>query len=213
MEPKLPTLISDLKENLTLPLPAEEAWGTMAPIKRVLRTLWPEKNEYSKQSAVLMLFYEWEGAFHLPMILRNVYNGPHSGQISLPGGRVEQTDIDKVDTALREAQEEVGIDRGRVEIIGQLTEIYIPPSQFWVQPVVGFVHERPDFVPDHSEVQEVIEAPLPSFLDKENIKMNSFRVGKMGSLQAPSYDIKGHTVWGATAMMMSELVAVVDRIK
>lgn len=213
MESNTPQFIRRLRSQLSEPLPAESAWGEMAPVARIVRSTWPEKNEHSKRSAVLMLFYEWEEMFHVPMILRNIYDGPHSGQISLPGGRVEDFDKDLVDTALREANEEVGIDRGQVEILGQLSEIYIAPSQFWVQPVVGFVHGRPAFIPDHSEVQEVIEAPLPSFMDRKNVKMTDFKVGNMGTINVPAYDIKGHRVWGATAMMMSELVAVVEKMK
>lgn len=208
MEPNLSQFSRRLRTQLADPLPAESAWSAMAPIQRITRSLWPEKNEHSKRSAVLIVFYEWNGTIHLPMIQRNIYNGPHSGQIALPGGRVEKTDKDLVDTALREANEEIGIDRDQVEIIGQLTEIFIPPSQFWVQPILGMVHARPEFVPDPSEVQQVIEAPLPEFLDPRNIELKKVSVGKNMKIDAPSYQIQGHTVWGATAMMMSELVEI-----
>ena len=208
MEPNLSQFSHHLRTRLEDPLPAETAWRNMVPTERINRSSWPEKNEHSKRSAVLMLFYEWEATIHLPLILRNIYNGPHSGQIALPGGRVEKTDQNFVDTALREANEEIGVDRDQVEVIGQLSEIFIPPSQFWVQPIIGLVHNRPDFVPDPSEVQQVIEAPLSDFLNPKNIQLKRLSLGNHLKFKAPTYQIKGHTVWGATAMMMSELVEV-----
>ena len=121
---------------------------------------------------------------------------------------MEPGDKDLIHTALRESHEELGIVSDRVEVLGKMTELFIVPSNFSVLPVVGFSSERPDFTPDPREVKEVIEVPLDHLLHPDNTKIKPIKVGGNITLQAPYYDVYGHTVWGATAMMLSEFLTV-----
>lgn len=167
----------------------------------------------ARESAVLMLLYPMDGELHLPLILRNVYPGVHSGQIGLPGGRVEEFDTELVDTALRETEEEVGVPRAEIQVLGRLSQLYIPPSNFLVHPFIGYSTSRPNFVPDHTEVQQVIETRLNDFLDEKNIDETVVEVGGGMKMKVPRFLINGHTVWGATAMMMAEFAAIMREIE
>ena len=142
------------------------------------------------------------------MMLRPEYGGVHSGQVSFPGGRVEKSDTGLVQTALRESNEELGIPQEKVEILGNLTELFIIASNFTVLPVVGSLDFRPEFIPDEREVVEIIETPISNLLDSKVIKERGFEVGAGYSINAPYFDINGHHVWGATAMMLSEFLTV-----
>lgn len=165
-------------------------------------------NEKARRSAVLILFYPYRGEIYLPLILRPIYDGVHAGQMAFPGGRMERTDENLIRTALREAQEEIGIRVTDVQVLGQLTELYIPPSNFFVQPVVGVMKHRPDFYPDPREVEEVVEVPLATFLDETIVGDTQIEVRGV-LIDAPFFQIQNHKVWGATAMMISELLAVI----
>jgi 8-oxo-dGTP pyrophosphatase MutT (NUDIX family) len=128
--------------------------------------------------------------------------------MAFPGGRYEKTDEDLIRTALREAQEEIGIKASDVQILGQLTELFIPPSNFFVLPVIGKLSYRPDFYPDPREVEAVLEVSLNEMMDETIVGSTLLDVRGV-SIDAPFYDIQGHQVWGATAMMISELLTVI----
>ena len=147
------------------------------------------------------------------MLFRSEYGGVHSGQISLPGGKFEETDESLIYTALRESQEEIGIDPGQVQIIGQLTEMYIPPSNFQVTPVVGYQASRPHFTADPKEVAKIIEIKLEDLLDERNRQMKKMKISLGFSLKVPSYFINKNIIWGATAMILSEFREIVAEIK
>jgi 8-oxo-dGTP pyrophosphatase MutT (NUDIX family) len=147
------------------------------------------------------------------LIQRPEYDGIHSGQISLPGGRYEEMDGQVLNTALRESKEEVGIEPGSVEIIGKLSELYIPPSNFMVYPFVGYTPHRPLFRTDKKEVQRLIETDLDDLLNDNNIKTKVFRIHSGIKISTPCYEIKGDVIWGATAMMLSEFREVIRRIR
>lgn len=164
-------------------------------------------NRRTQKSAVLVLFYPHEDEIYLPLILRPAYDGVHSGQMAFPGGRYEKTDEDLIRTAKREAQEEIGLRLTDVEIVGVLSELYIPPSNFYVLPVVGCLPYRPDFFPDPREVEKVIEVSLREIQDKSIIGISEMIV-RDTPIQAPHYLIRSHQVWGATAMMISELLTL-----
>ncbi len=164
-------------------------------------------NERTRRSAVLILFYPYKDSIFLPLILRPQYDGVHAGQMAFPGGRMERTDRDLTQTALREAQEEIGIRVQDVTVLGQLSELFIPPSNFYVQPVVGMMHTRPDFYPDPREVDAVVEVNLNTLLDETIVGDSQIEVRGI-TVDAPFYGINGHRVWGATAMMIAELLAV-----
>src|SRR5690606_34915901 len=123
----------------------------------------------ARQGAVLALLYPKNGELYTVLILRNIYEGTHSGQVSFPGGKREVEDKSLWHTALREANEEVGIMVENVKLIGELTKVYIPPSRFLVTPFLAYTHEAPDFKRDRIEVQRIIETPVSIFLDSETI--------------------------------------------
>ncbi len=162
-------------------------------------------------SSVLILLYKDEDILKTVFILRQTYDGVHSGQVSFPGGRMEETDNSLIDTALREANEEVNIDPDKVRILGTLSEMYIPPSNFLVLPVIGYQDSRPDFIAEKSEVAEIIESDLDFLFDDDFIKETVLDV-RGYKIQAPYFDVNGHIVWGATAMILSELKEVIESI-
>jgi len=161
-----------------------------------------------RRGGVLVLLYPHNDALYLPLILRPTYDGVHSGQVSFPGGREEKIDTSLVATALREAYEEVGIAPEQVTIIGQLSRLYIQPSNFEVYPTVGWTTQRPAFVIDPSEVARLLEVPLVAFQNPANRYHEQWTL-RGRQVQVPFFRIEGETVWGATAMILSELLAVI----
>jgi 8-oxo-dGTP pyrophosphatase MutT (NUDIX family) len=143
---------------------------------------------------------------------RPEYDGTHSGQVSFPGGKVEEFDEDRIATALREAREEVRIIPEEVTILGQLSELYIPPSNFLVFPIVGYSNKRPDFIPDEREVVDIIELPLAEILKPENIGTTSIVANKIFRFDSPTFVFNERIVWGATAMMLAELKVLLEEI-
>ena len=136
-----------LQEAFTKELPGKDAHVKMAPQPLDLRRFTTSFSEPPKKSGVLLLFYPDDSTIYFPLIKRPQYPGAHSGQVALPGGKVEEGDPDVVFTALREAEEEIGIDAGKVEVIGSLSELYIPVSNYLVRPFVGYLSEAPIFIP------------------------------------------------------------------
>jgi len=153
-----------------------------------------------------VLLYPHNGRWYLPLILRAQDAGVHSGQVSLPGGAREGAET-PMETALREAQEELGIPPQVVTIIGTLTSLYIPASGYRITPVVGYTLRRPAFLPRATEVQQVLEAPLSLFITEETVSEEAWQLGGL-PVRLPFYRVGEHKVWGATAMILSELAAV-----
>lgn len=199
------TFAEDLRKRLQQPLPGETAHNKMAAASRYRLGIKP--NERTRRSAVLICFYPYKGSIYLPLILRPQYDGVHAGQMAFPGGRMERIDENLTRTALRETQEEIGIRVSDVKVLGLLTELFIPPSNFYVQPVVGVLPYRPDFYPDPREVEAVVEVELTMLLDQTIVGDSQVEVRGM-LVDAPYYQIQNYRVWGATAMMISELLMV-----
>ncbi len=190
------------KENLL----STTAHAKMAPLERIsaLKDLnYIEKNP--KKAAVLMLFYPKNEVTHLALIVRNSYPGVHSSQIAFPGGKVEISDKNLEETALRETHEEIGIHPEKIEIVRPFSEIYIPPSNFLVYPFMGISRENLEFIPQLSEVQKILEFPLQTFLDEKTIVQINLSTSYAKNIDVPAFLVEEHHVWGATAMMMSEL--------
>lgn len=162
----------------------------------------PRRPGKPRQGAVLLLLFPIQERLHFVLTRRHHDLPSHAGQISLPGGRCEE-DESLQEAALREAEEEIGIDAQAVEVLGQLTPLYVSPSDFEVTPFVGWHEGRPVYVPQLSEVAEIIEAPLAWLFDEKVRRIEEWERGGT-TLQTPYYDIDGHKVWGATAMMLSE---------
>jgi 8-oxo-dGTP pyrophosphatase MutT (NUDIX family) len=166
--------------------------------------------EDAQPSGVLILFYPVGNKIYTVFILRPTYEGVHSGQVSLPGGKQEPGDLDITETALREASEEIGVDSKEVQIIGKLTDLYIPPSNFLVTPVVGYSLSRPTFRIDPFEVEKIIEAELSLLLYNPTIEQLKITVRDGMEIEAPAYIMDGNIIWGATAMIISELREIVN---
>ncbi len=188
-------------------LPGDEAHLRMAPTFRGN----PISGRLAVEAAVLALFYPAEGETHLVFIKRNEYDGPHSAQVSFPGGAKEANDTNLQETALRETCEEVGIS-GPIEILGSLTPLHIPVSNFMVYPFVGWTEESPVFHPDPTEVQYVIEAPLAGLLDPSSVD-SEILYHHQQSIEAPFYRVGKEKIWGATAMMLSEVLQLATSLQ
>ncbi len=187
-------------------VPGESSHFIMAPeirMKELNSMMIEERNP--RNAAVMMLFYPKKSTTHIALILRPEYEGVHSGQIALPGGKVEMQDQNYTETALRETQEEIGVPMNTVEVIKSLTKVYIPPSNFWVHPFMGFTEERPDFVLQKEEVAKVIEVPLAELLNEDNVTAQKLSTSYAENIEVPSFKLNSYVVWGATAMMLSEL--------
>lgn len=190
-----------------LPLPGSSSHYKMAPKTRIeqLKALKPLNNK-PKKAAVVALFYpSEEGMTNLLLILRNTYPGIHSNQIGLPGGKVENSDKDLLFTALRETNEEVGVAPEKVEIVKSLSELYIPPSNFEVKPFLGLYDKKGAFIRQQEEVKALIEVPLSDFMNDDNLILEVLTTSYADKMEVPAFKLKGYTVWGATAMMLSEI--------
>ncbi|HLP21744.1 MAG TPA: CoA pyrophosphatase [Chitinophagales bacterium] len=205
--------IDELRVELSKPLPGETAQYRMAPSYRPRLTPQQIAALNPRISGVMLLLYERAGLLNIAFTQRKTYEGVHSGQMSFPGGKKDEEDNDLVQTALRETEEEIGLDRNRIEIIGRLSELYIPPSNFLVYPSVGFVEQVTEFVPQPTEVEKVVEVPVDFFLDQQNINMQT-EIKVMGGtiVRVPAYHFNGHVIWGATAIMLSEFTFILENI-
>jgi 8-oxo-dGTP pyrophosphatase MutT (NUDIX family) len=194
-------------------LPAFDAHLKMAPLER-LESLRNSNVESGKPriAAVMMLFYPKNDTTHLVLIVRNSYTGVHSAQIAFPGGKYELEDENFAQTALRETHEEVGIHPDKIEILKSFTALYIPPSNFMVHPFLGISKEELIFIPQPSEVANIIELPLSVFLDDMLVVNTNLSTSYADNITIPAFKIEEHIVWGATAMMLSELKEVLKAV-
>ncbi len=202
---------TDLYIRLKEGLPGDEARQVMAPSVRFIEGIEGSHKKKPRESAVLILLYQVDGEIYIPLIKRVEDGSPHSGQISLPGGGEEEVDTNIIETALREGEEEIGIDASNIRVLGALTELYIPVSNYNVTPVVGFMDYRPNFIIDKEEVSYVMEAKLSNlFADKNKGREILFRHNH--SIDAPFYRLGDGEIWGATAMILSEFEALYGEV-
>jgi 8-oxo-dGTP pyrophosphatase MutT (NUDIX family) len=165
-----------------------------------------------RKAAVVMLFYPKNNITHLVLIARKPYQGTHSGQICLPGGKMDDTDTCLQETAIRETFEEIGIEKNKINLVKQLSEIYIPPSHLMVVPFLGYCTETPSFIPDAREVDTIIEFPISELLDDSIIKKVQMKTSYADAIDVPAFVFENHVIWGATAMMLSELKEIVKKV-
>lgn len=206
------TFAEKLRIRFQQPLPGEKAQLAMAPEARRRITTADYKATNARKSAVLIIMFPENNKVHTLLIQRPVYEGVHSGQVAFPGGKFEESDESLEYTALREANEEVGIVPQQVTIIGKLTDLYIPPSNFLVSPYIGYVSEKPDFIADAREVDRIIAIELSALNAPEIIKEKVITHSGGYTIKTPCYELQGLTIWGATAMMISELNVVVGEV-
>ncbi len=195
-------LILYLQERLQQTLPGREAHNMMISSAR-LREFYPIPDN-AKKSSVMVLLYEKDASIKTVFILRTEYKGVHSNQVSFPGGGYKMSDKSLDQTALRETKEEIGIDSHRIQIIGGLSELYIPPSNFLVKPFVGFTKDIGLLTPDQHEVERIVEIDLRNFIGTHKIKMRKIRLSSGLEFDTPYYDVANLVIWGATAMILRE---------
>lgn len=195
------------------PLVADLAHQMMMPPERaeLMRNLNLE-DKNPRKAAVMMLFYPKNKKTHLVLIIRNSYSGVHSSQIAFPGGKVEVEDSSITYTALRETEEEIGIANDKITVIKAFTQVYIPPSNFLVFPFLGYSNEELLFEPDPKEVAGILELSIVDFLDENAIVNKTMSTSYSVEIQVPAFKIHEHYVWGATAMMLSELKETLKKV-
>jgi len=193
--------LEELKTALRKELPGKDAQKKMAPSLRIpgLSVIGKKK---AQESSVMILLYKNEHSLYTVFILR-ASKGPHAGEISLPGGKADRKDISYEHTAIRECQEEIAAPVEKIEIIGKLTDLYVPFSNFIIHPIVGYLDFRPEFIPNIGEVEKIIEVSLGNLFSLENRLSKNIRLAFF-RIRAPYYKINKYHVWGATAMIMSE---------
>jgi len=197
-----------LFHEISYNLPGEKAHDLMAPYKRTKASTIVNSDKKPKLSAVLMLIYPKENIPHFTLIQRTEYKGTHGGQISFPGGK-QESDESLKETALRETFEEIGVNAEHVQVLGEITQVYIPPSNFLVSPFIGFLDYEPSFTPETKEVDEIIEVNILDLIDDEKIKQKKIKAGKYTEtpllIDVPYFELNYNTVWGATATILSEV--------
>lgn len=205
--------VKEIRERLSHPLPGVDSHMKMAPAFRAAELLKSEGNLHrAKKSAVMILLFHDQSELKMIVIRRSEYVGVHSGQIAFPGGRFEEEDGDVRTTALREIEEEIGIDRSKIEILGRLSDIYVPPSNFLISIFVGYLSERPHYTLQEREVAEVIEIPFNEFKRADIVKQKEFFVSSQNSTSyAPYFDLENAEIWGASAMVISEFLDILKR--
>ena len=199
--------IALLRLALKETLPGMDGQLKMAPPSRDLLLRLQQHQKATRYASVLIPIFPIHHELHTLLITRNVYPGVHSGQVAFAGGKREPGDTSPEATALREAWEEVGIQPADVMIIGCLTDLYIPPSQFLVTPVVGYLQQPPKLMIDNTEVSEATVVSLRRLFSMETKKMPVIET-QAGSFETPAYCLDGLVIWGATAMIISELEEV-----
>jgi 8-oxo-dGTP pyrophosphatase MutT (NUDIX family) len=199
-----------LKNGLKKPLPGQLAQKTMSPLPIDPRRFNFNFSESPRKGAVLILIYPEVDQAFFPLIKRPTYSGVHSGQIAFPGGKMELEDKDISCTAVREAWEEVGVLPKDVRLLGQISDLFVPASNFLVTPIIGYSERKPDFIPEIKEVDRIIETPLQQLLDLETRKQKILEIGGQFKLDTPYFDISNEVVWGATAMILGEFIQVLE---
>jgi 8-oxo-dGTP pyrophosphatase MutT (NUDIX family) len=201
------SFVQKIQTALEKPLPGQEAQFKMAHSFRKEASGTIPGN--AKEAAVMLLLFLKNDNWHTALIQRTMMeNDQHSGQVSFPGGKKEASDSSYADCAKRETFEEIGVASELIQILGALTPLYIPVSNFQVFPFVGFLEEEPVWNKQMSEVSEIIHVPITHFLEKENKKITTVK-GKGFSLEnTPYFDVNGKVVWGATAMILSEFCEI-----
>jgi 8-oxo-dGTP pyrophosphatase MutT (NUDIX family) len=202
---------AELRRRFELPLPGESAQNRMTSRARIPTQKYLEQNPDHRKSAVLLLLYPNEGTMYTLLIRRPAYEGTHGGQLALPGGKTEDRDDSLTHTAIRETSEEIGVDVPFENILGMLTPVYIPVSNYLVQPFVAQLDSRPAVNPDPNEVDAILEIPVRDLVNPSAKDRRRISVGKNMFVDAPCYILEDQVLWGATAMMFAELEEILTR--
>ncbi|MEK6481251.1 CoA pyrophosphatase [Catalinimonas sp. 4WD22] len=199
-----------LTERIARSLPGWEAHLKMSTHMHKNARLTPPR--HTRRAAVLILLFVQDNQLWMPLIQRPIYDGVHSGQMALPGGKHEPQDTDLIATALRETHEEIGVKVDRKFVLGELSKLYIPPSNITVSPILAMIENQPSYLPDPLEVEDITEVSVNALQAPENYDVKDIKIYDGRVLEAPSFQIRGKTIWGATAMMLSELLFLLNEL-
>ncbi len=202
--------ISALNKEILNGLPGTEVQWEMASSDRMIKDFSGKPGPEAKAAAVLILLFPVNGSVHSILMQRPDYNGVHGGQISFPGGKRDATDKDIIHTALREAQEETGVNPREISVINTLTPLFIPVSNMIVTPVVGWSQQKPRFRHHPGEVLFLFEAEIVRLLDRTIVRSTKMDIHSQ-KINVRYFDYDGKVIWGATAMMLHELLTIIRR--
>jgi len=212
MKEKAIAFVTELSERVKADLPAFAAHQKVMAHRKPVNELSDELRT-ARQSAVLIFLYPHESQWHTVFIQRSNYKGVHSGQIAFPGGKFELDDKSLQDTALREAEEEVAIPAKRVNTIGRISSLYVPPSNFLINPYIGYDLERPNFEPEPLEVADILELPLELLIGDHRLRDQEIRLADGRFLKVKGFPVGDRFIWGATAMILKEFADIVEELK
>lgn len=204
-------ILDQIQKQLPLGLPGENSHRKMAPITRMNAAEYQLLKPTAIQSAVNVLLLQKADECTILLTQRPKYQGHHSGQISFPGGKIETTDLSPKEAALRETQEEIGVFTEQQHFVGALTELYIPPSNFWVYPFLHIVQDPVSLNIDPKEVHSMIHFPMPCLLDPKTQSTFEYLSPNGFKLKYPCFKYQDHIIWGATAMILQELKDLIQR--
>ena len=188
-------------------LPGIDSQFKLAPSirKKLGKEINGEERNPNKAAVLSLLFPDASGEMQMVFMLRKTYKGVHSNQIGFPGGKVESSDNNLEATALRETYEEIGVSSMNITVLKELTDVYIPPSNFLVTPFLGILKERPEYILEENEVERLIEIPLKSILSDKSIASRIITTSYAKEIEVPVFKFDDEVIWGATAMMLSEI--------
>lgn len=204
----LATIERALRKRLAGTLPGVDAQKRFAPVPP--RQGW-KPGQFpadSRTAAALLLLYPHHEDVAVPLTVRARGLARHAGQISLPGGAADDGET-LVQAALREASEEIGVEPASVRVLGELTPVHVLVSGFTLHPVVGITESRPEFIAAPDEVEEILEVPVTHLRDASRIRLAT-RVREGVAVEYPYFDLLGHQVWGATAMVLGEFICLLQ---
>ncbi len=204
--------LQSIENELKGELPGNESHVQMMPYLRI-GAAEARETQNPRFCAVMLLLFDKNDELQILLIKRTENGGTHSGQIAFPGGKMDPADESLLHTALRETHEEIGIPHSHIQLLGQLSEVYIPPSNFLAQPYVGYLPKYPELTLQTNEVQYVIHFPLRSLLDEKfqhtkPIFLPNYKL----TLDVPCFELEQHTIWGATALMLNEFKWICERL-
>jgi 8-oxo-dGTP pyrophosphatase MutT (NUDIX family) len=199
-----------LKTEILKELPGTEVQWEMASMDRMIRNFPRAPRPDARAASVLILLYPHKGSVYTVLMQRHDYDGVHGGQISFPGGKQEPTDENAIQTALREANEETGVNTSLISVIGTLTPLFIPVSNMLVTTVIGWIDNKPHFNHQAEEVVYLFDLDIKRLLDNPLVKRKTIEVRGI-PLEIKYFDYDGKVIWGATAMILHELLTILRR--